>query len=82
MDPVCIGVSVGLTACNKHLTKLKLHCMDIKFTMLKSFVGFGDLDLVIKVTVGCKLANLSQDLIVIEQIIWTSYSDLEDGKGR
>ena len=38
--------------------------------MIKSLVGFGELDLIIVVAVGCKLPNLSQDLIVIYPNCW------------
>ena len=32
--------------------------------MMKSFVGFGDLDIIFKVTAGLKLPNLSQQVLV------------------
>ena len=48
-------------------------------------VGFGDLDLIIKVAVGCKVPNLSQNLIAIFPNCFTtkltSYTCLEDEGG-
>ena len=70
-DPVGVGVSVG---------SVTLPCLhDISWTggwilikcawmyywdMTKSWLGFGDLDLIFKVTAGLKLPNLSPNMLV------------------
>ena len=57
-DPVGVGIGVSVT----------LSCMhDISWTdgwILTKFAGFGDLDLIFKVTAGLKLPNLSQNVLV------------------
>ena len=74
MDPVGVGVSGGVRVSVSVSISVTLSCLNdiswisgwilTKFAWTKSWLGFGDLDLIFKVSAGLKLPNLSPKVLV------------------